>query len=211
MLFIFVLLSVFHFSCFANSPCNDGKNFLEGKIPPSNGRFRTFEYALNLLCARKAAVLVETGTARYGMGNCIGDGCSTAIFGEWVKIHGGVFFSVDINKQYLENAAQALGDTKNYVNFVHSDSIAFLQNFGHPIDFLYLDSFDYEFGNPGPSQEHHLKEIIAAYPWLNPNSIVMIDDCALPEGGKGRLVIQYLRERGWNVIYDSYQVILSRN
>jgi hypothetical protein len=77
-----------------------------------------------------------------------------------------------------------------------------------PIDFLYLDSYDYEWNNPSPSQEHHLREIQAAFPRLHENSVVMIDDCALPQGGKGKLAIEYLKERGWKILLEQYQTIL---
>lgn len=62
---------------------------------------------------------------------------------------------------------------------------------------FYLDSFDFDISNPLPSQKHHLKEIEAAYDKLTDNSVVMIDDCDLPGGGKGKGVISlcfyYLR------------------
>lgn len=58
---------------------------LEEKIPKDNMRFKTFLYALNLMKERHAQILVETGTARCGKSNCIGDGCST--FSDWTKHH----------------------------------------------------------------------------------------------------------------------------
>ena len=94
------------------------------------------------------------------------------------------------------------------LHFVCSDSVSFLQNFGKTIDFLYLDSYDFDVDNPFPSQHHHLLEISAAYPFLNENSIVLIDDCDLPHGGKGKLAIQFLMQRGWQVLMSGYQVLL---
>lgn len=87
----------------------------------------------------------------------------------------------------------------------------FLSRFDRPIDFLYLDSWDFDFADPAPSQQHHLREIIAAYPRLHAQSMVLIDDCNLPHGGKGRLVIQYLAERGWRVLHSEYQTLLVRD
>lgn len=209
----FFMLVMSNAICFADDllsspPCDCGKAMLEGRIPPNNHRYHTFLSSLNLLCTRHSPVIVETGTARAGSRWCDSDGCSTLIFADWVKNHGGEFYSVDISEANLQNAADALGDARLFAHLVHSDSIPFLSNFSRPIDFLYLDSYDYEYGNPNPSQQHHLKEIVAAYPWLTPTSIVMIDDCALPEGGKGKLVIAYLQERGWKVLVEGYQVIL---
>jgi predicted O-methyltransferase YrrM len=161
-----------------------------------------------LLKDRNAQVIVETGTAREGSAWCVGDGCSTLLFAEWVKRHGGIFYSVDIDKKALKKAKRAIGSTPSTVHLIHNDSVEFLANFDRKIDCLYLDSFDFDIDNPQPSQEHHLKEIQAAYPHLTRNSVVMIDDCALPHGGKGLLVIQFLVEKGWKIVANGYQVIL---
>jgi hypothetical protein len=94
------------------------------------------------------------------------------------------------------------------VHLVEGDSVNFLKNFDRQIDFLYLDSYDFEKNNPSPSQQHHLREIEAAYDKLTPQSIVMIDDCDLAHGGKGKLVIAYLLDKGWSIYAQDYQVIL---
>jgi hypothetical protein len=83
-----------------------------------------------------------------------------------------------------------------------------LRTFPSQIDLLYLDSYDYDENNPGPPQEHNLNEVIAAYDKLTDNSIVMIDDCNIPGGGKGKLAIQYLQDRGWRLYTNKHQVIL---
>jgi len=62
--------------------------------------------------------------------------------------------------------------------------LPFLQNFDRPIDFPYRDSYDFNPHDPKPSQNHHLKEIVAAYSCLHENSVVLIDDCDLPQGAK---------------------------
>ncbi len=185
--------------------------YLEERIPPDNHRHQTFSYVLKLMEERNVKIVVETGTARDGTANCLGDGCSTVIFADWADDHDAQVFSVDIDPEALSCAAGAIPEKKHRVNFIESDSINFLKNFGQTIDFLYLDSFDFESWNPLPSQQHHLAEIKAALPWLGENSIVMIDDCDLPDGGKGTLVIAYLIEKGWKIIADGYQVILTRN
>ena len=160
---------------------------------------------------RGAKMIVETGTARCGEKNFGGDGGSTILFGDFATRHNIQAYSVDISQESVNNAQAA---TLNYIKnlqVVCADSVAFLKNFPSSIDFLYLDSFDYEYGNPLPSQWHHLKEIEAAYPKLTENSIVMIDDCDLPQGGKGPLVIQYLKDRGWKIAMQGYQVIMVKN
>ena len=94
------------------------------------------------------------------------------------------------------------------MELVESDSANFLQNFDQPIDFLYLDSWDYSETDPSPAQHHCLREIKAAYDKLTKNSIVMIDDCNIPGGGKGKLAIEWLLERGWYLHRNRHQVIL---
>lgn len=182
--------------------------YIEERISPHNGRFHTFTKAIELMRDRNVKVIVETGTSRNGDKNCSGDGCSTLIYGIWAKEHGAVLYSVDINLEFLQSAEMALGSNASSVRFMHEDSVSFLRNFNQTIDFLYLDSYDYEAHNPRPSQLHHLYEIIAAYPWLTDNSVVMIDDCNLPNGGKGKDAIEFLLSRGWRIIENRHQVIL---
>ncbi|MBS0652645.1 MAG: class I SAM-dependent methyltransferase [Verrucomicrobia bacterium] len=183
-------------------------SILSNRISLQDKRHPTFQYALNQIIKRNFKIIVETGTARNGNKNCIGDGCSTVIWSDWAKLLGGYVYSVDIDPEALRQSKQACGCGLSNVEFVCSDSVAYLHNFGNQIDFLYLDSYDYDFNNPDPSQQHHLKEIMAAYPYLNEQSVVLIDDCDLPGGGKGKLVIEYLLERGWKIAMSGYQVVM---
>lgn len=209
---MFLLILCLSFSplvSYGNSCCiKESQEYLTHRIKPSDKRYASFLMALNLIHQRHAKVLVETGTARNGDQNFEGDGGSTIIFGNWVAQNQSVLFSVDISPDALKNAESATQPFLQYIHFVCSDSIAFLNNFDLPIDFLYLDSFDYDFMDPTPSQEHHLREIIAAYPHLHQESVVMIDDCDLPGGGKGKQVIELLLSRGWKILFKGYQTIL---
>lgn len=182
--------------------------YLKRKIPRQNHRYKTFIEALDLMKQRGARIIVETGTSRNGDANCCDDGCATIIFAEWARDNNAIVYSVDIDGQALVNAGNALGRNHPYVYLIQSDSVVFLRNFRQSIDMLYLDSYDFEFDNPEPSQLHHLNEVMAAEPWLTADSIVMIDDCDLPHGGKGKLAIEYLLTRGWKIASQGYQVIL---
>ena len=210
-LILVVLIALFPLLALADDaqepPCFDTARFLESRLPRNNCRYKTFYLALELMAGRGARVIVETGTARQGRRD-IGDGCGTMILGDWAAQHGAKVYSVDIDEQALLMAEQALGPAREFVELVHNDSVEFLRNFNQTIDFLYLDSYDFEVSNPYASQRHHLNEITAAYPWLHQKSVVMIDDCGLPYGGKGRLVIQYLRKKGWKLVGKGYQVVL---
>lgn len=210
-IFLFFLM----FASFAgalHADCSSIKNsqFLTNRLKTTDSRYASFLLVLELLQHRNVQTLVETGTARDGDKNFFGDGGSTIIFGDWASKHNAKLSTVDIDPVAIANSKEATEMYEGYIDFFCHDSISFLKDFDRPIDFLYLDSFDFNFRDPQPSQEHHLAEIIAAYPKLHEKSIVMLDDCDLPYGGKGKLVIEYLLSRGWIIIYNGYQVILAQ-
>src|SRR6185369_1699385 len=80
------------------------------------------------------------------------------------------------------------------ITLVVGDSIEFLKAFPNRIDLLYLDSFDYNRGDPGPAQRHALAEILAAFPKLGPKACVLVDDNDPVGGGKGELAKGFLAE-----------------
>lgn len=184
--------------------------YLENRLPKTNGRYKTFVAMFKLLEKRKAKILVETGTERWKEAkNCFdGDGGATILLSHWAKDHNAILYSVDINETHLSYCDYNIKDYKPHVQLVHSDSVAFLEQFSKPIDFLYLDSYDYSEKDPDPAQQHCLREIQAAEDKLHDRSIVMIDDCNIPGGGKGLLAIQYLLSRGWVLHRNKHQVIL---
>lgn len=212
---IFILCNIFFLQCIFQSnvqAVSSAHEYLEDI--KSSSRHDSMKLALELMDQRQPNVIVETGTARAGEGDpgamFMGDGGSSVIFGTWAELNNKNFYSVDINQSNIKAAQTALAPKNDKIHFICDDSVHFLSTFNEPIDFLYLDSFDYELGNPGPSQEHHLKEIMSAHDKLTSSAVVMIDDCSWPGGGKGGLVIPYLLERGWKIIYDGFQVILVR-
>lgn len=178
-------------------------------------RRNMFRKVMKLLDQTQAKMLVETGTSRTGLAGSRGDGAATIVFGKWAKMNAAFLHSVDINEQAIagsrqEVMAQNLGDC---VQLHLSDSVAFLKNFEQKVDFLYLDSYDYSKDDlevQRKSQEHHLKEFKAIENKLHDKSIVLIDDCGLPNGGKGKTVIAYMKQHGWKVLREEYQVLLVR-
>jgi len=191
---------------------SSGKQILDTYLSPKDKRYQTFLTALKLIEKRDCQMLVETGTARNGDKNLKGDGGSTILFGTFIKERGGTLYSIDINQKAIDQAKNACEnkEIQEGIFFCCNDSISLLKDFGQPIDFLYLDSYDYDVHHPELSQKHHLREIEAAYPWLSEKCVVLIDDHALPYGGKGKLVIPFLRKRGWRVFQSEYQVVLIR-
>lgn len=213
--FVFLWISTFFLYSFASASqekaakSNGSHKYLVNRLSKTDKRYASFSLILELLEHRKAKTLIETGTAR--LGDCFwGDGGSTIIFGDWASQNQAILSSVDINPNAINTAQNFTQAYSQNICFFCQDSIDFLANFEEPIDFLYLDSYDFDFNNPHPSQNHHLLEIQAAYPRLHRNSIVMVDDCDLPHGGKGALIIQFLMEKGWIIVFKGYQVILVR-
>ena len=173
----------------------------------------TLRETLRLLRERGARNLVETGTARGGLSKSKGDGASTVVFGLWARENGAHLHSVDIDPASVAEARRAVDELglSDNVTLVTSDSVAFLADYAGRVDFLYLDSFDYHKSDTDiqvASQQHHLDEIKAVVDKLHDRSIVLIDDCNLPNGGKGKLAIDFLLDKGWQVHMSEYQVLL---
>jgi len=173
----------------------------------------TLREVLRLLGERGATTLLETGVARMGLEKSKGDGASTIVFGLWAKQNDAHLYSVDIDPEATERAGQAVAkmDLSDSVTLVTSDSVAYLDEFTDMVDFLYLDSYDYHKTDTAiqtASQAHHLKEIEAIEGCLHDDTVILIDDCDMPNGGKGKLVIERLTANGWKVHMSEYQVIL---
>lgn len=184
------------------------KSYLVDRLDESNCRYASFELITNLLSKRQSKILVELGTARNGDQNFRWDGGSTIIFANWAKDNQAKLYSVDYDIDAINRAKDATRNYSENVEFVHEDSLTFLDQFEEPIDFIYFDSSDYDIQNPESAQIHHFNELNLALPKLNEGSIIMIDDCDLAGGGRGKYTIDFLVQQGWRVVYRGYQVIL---
>jgi predicted O-methyltransferase YrrM len=176
----------------------------------------TFAKTLQLLNERKAKIIIETGTSRKGLKATKGDGAATIVFGKWAKENNAMMHSVDIDLDSVNGSQEEvkLQNLDGVVSVHHSDSLEFLKNFKQPVDFLYLDSYDYSRTDKEiqkQSQEHHLKEFKAIEDKLHNNSIVLIDDCGLPGGGKGKTVVEYMLKKNWNILINAYQILLVKS
>ena len=170
-----------------------------------SGELRWLSTLIVLIFARayKAKNIIETGTLRRTDSP---DGQSTKVFAEYVKLYGGKFYSVDISTEAISISKSEVGPTLlPYVNYVCEDSVGWLSRFNEQIDVLYLDSYDFDDKNPDPSQQHELAEIGAAFGKLNNPAVIALDDCDIPFEGKSRLGSQFLRDRGWKLLFDGYQ------
>ena len=142
--------------------------------------------------------IVETGCAREP-GNWAGDGQSTLVWDQLVAEAGGTVESVDLDPAAVDAATSAA------TRVTVGDSVDFLRGLAPEphVDLLYLDSYDIDWQDPGPSMRHHLAEIVAAAPLLGPGSIVAVDD-NMAGTGKGMLVGLHLVRRGWVPLIHDY-------
>ena len=160
-----------------------------------------------LMQERDARSIIETGTLRRE-NNWAGDGGMTWHFAQYCKRTGARLLTIDNSRKALDVAKKVLGDVER-VTFCESDSVIALQRFDMPIDVLYLDSLDYDL-DPRQSQAHVMDEVFAARPHLHEKSIIAIDDCGFPDGGKGGLGVPYLSASGWTVAHPGYLTVLVR-
>jgi SAM-dependent methyltransferase len=173
-------------------------------------RFSTMYQVLALAMARNVKTIVETGTSRAADG-WRGDGRSTNVFAAFARRYGCRLWTCDIDPAAIEASRDLVGDDGDCVEFVVGDSVTFLRDFPHPIDLLYLDSLDFSEQNVDVSQGHALAEGRAAMHALDIHSIVLIDDCNLPHGGKGGQVVPYFLGQGWRVVGLAYQILMTHS
>jgi predicted O-methyltransferase YrrM len=172
----------------------------------------TFLMVLKILDLIEAKTIIETGTSREGLKGAKSQGAASIVFGKWAKMNGAMLHSVDISPESVRVAQEEIDANKlnDHVKLYLSDSVEFLLNYKSQVDFLYLDSYDYS-DDPDVqelSQLHHLNEFKAIESLLHHNTIVLIDDCDLPGGGKGKKVIEYMLSKNWFVHTEAYQVLL---
>lgn len=162
---------------------------------------RVSTFTASFLIANTAqGCVVETGCSR----GIQYDGNSTIMLAEFAKQKGVEFYSVDYDQNMLDIAAKIVGNRK--ANFVRADSKEWLVSFDKPIALCYLDSFDYDYADPVPSQVHQLKEFVAVEQKIVKGGVLLLDDAALPGGGKcGRTAAYISQIGGWRLLNNEYQ------
>jgi predicted O-methyltransferase YrrM len=163
------------------------------------GRTTTINKTLAMFRERQGRLIVELGSIRK-RGNISGDGYSTVA---WAQ-HAEQVYSIDIDPAATALTQEETAEFGNVVA-VTQDGIAFLEAFSQPIDLLYLDAWDAFL--PG-SPENHLRAYLAARKNLHAQSLILIDDTGLEQGGKGRLVIPRAIEDGLIVLFSEEQQTL---
>lgn len=173
----------------------------------------TWKAAISLYVQNRGGTIIETGCQR--LPEDWGAGCSTKLLALLLRELGfGELHSVDNSCEKIAFATTVLeaDRTLTRVVFHLDDSVKFLKGFNRPVDFLYLDSYDYQRVEPELSraQRHQLAEIEAIYDMLSESAVVLLDDNSLPGGGKTRLSKQFLYAHKWRCLLDWQQSLWFR-
>jgi hypothetical protein len=179
-----------------------------------------FELLLTHL-SKKSLHILETGSSgTHGSG-------SSTLFASYVTLFGGTFNTVDLNPK-IKESFEFFESEK--VKFHVEDSLSFIKKMKssdiEKLDIIYLDSFDLNIKNPEPSENHGLQEFLLLNEKIKKGALISIDDTpdsfdkySLTEKnifnyipGKGRLVIQYLKENPgcYKILYHNYALVLEK-
>lgn len=185
---------------------SDFNDFFEKRYSKLNQRFETMKMAFELYLERNGKTIVETGCQREK--DDWGAGMSTTIFGELLKRYNcGKLFSVDITPRHIEICQSLTVHVSEKITYALDDSKNFLAWFEEPIDFLYLDSFDWYPKEPllSQCQQHMIDEFLAAQNKLHSKTIILLDDADLPGGGKTKKLEEMLPKFNWKCVLKKYQ------
>jgi len=218
--------------------CNDcllepGMSCLQKHFDVKNVRASSWMDLFNRLneISEKIVNIVELGTSEMGEKSCIDKGCSTVLFGQWVKNRNELYssrkniamsklYSVDSKKEKIEKAKEVYSKYPKVIEniqFLHEEKAVadFITRFDKPIDILYINQDQGQVQGQGQVPEKatlevkrmHLSEIRAALPKLSKHAFVIIDNIQF---GHGDLVIQELATRGFKILSDDYQAIITK-
>ena len=144
-------------------------------------------------------------------------GCFTRVFGELIQGTDIEMISIDLIPNHISRSKVMTEGLENIEYFV-SSSEEFLESGEGQIDFLYMDTGDV---TPiEPTAELHFREskILVENDLISEDGIILIDDVRNPQSmkqnddeyGKAKYSIPYLRDNGFEIIMDEYQVLMQK-
>ncbi len=172
----------------------------------SPSRERGFTMASDLFRRNGGKVIVETGCFWLEP-----QGRSTVHLAELARSVGGEFHSVDINPEHVAFAQKHVAHIPDA--HVHcSDSLEWLAKFNKPIDFLYLDAFDWDENNHQILGIYNVAELGACIGKMAPKAVILMDDWYEGKDPKRKPIFSevLLRYRGWKMINSDYQLLFAR-
>jgi hypothetical protein len=143
----------------------------EGDLGP---RLDTIRAVAQLFAESPPRTMVETGCQSSLLLNA--HGMSTTIWGAFARRYGAVLHSIDVDEGKIRQCRELAREYEDAIRYTVGDSIRFLSSFQRPIDFLYLDSLDFDCNDKEESRLHQLGEIRSAWDKLHPGSVVLLDD-----------------------------------
>ena len=147
-------------------------------------------------------VIVETGSLR-SPGNVDGDGNASMLFDELTR-DGGKVYSIDIDAGCGVNLQEHCGPQVQFVKQDSCEAVGHLSHIVKRVDLLYLDSLDVDFAADDPAARHALRECQYSLRMLDKNSLIAVDDNDFEGRGKGRLVSEFAKLKGWPLVVDGY-------
>jgi hypothetical protein len=199
---------------------------------------RIFEHAEQYLDQlTPGSEFVEIGSSRNGDGHLRvgGDGGSTVIIAGWAQCRNQILHTIDVDPEQIQLVEQFnIPNIQTYCETGEEWLCKKIYNPLHPIGFLYLDNFDWDwhpeqsedfvveqqrryqsFGlemNNVNSQRAHLTQAILAVHHMAPASLIVCDDTWYNKwwghySGKSGSAIPFLLNHGYQVIYTEEQPV----
>ncbi len=128
-------------------------------------------------------------------------GCSTLLFTLLAYRRGGTVYSVDIDPAKCRAAMANLRYFTGHVHLIRRDSVAFLADFSHPVDGIYLDSLNLQCEGLA---SHCLAEAQRAERLLIKGGLVAINECRFAGGrwlDRGTWAAPWLLDHGFEVVF----------
>lgn len=150
--------------------------------------------------------LIETGTARV-RGNWQGDGQSTLVW-DWLasELDGIQVLSIDRDQRAVDVADEQTEHVSfqvgNSLEVLPAIDLAVIQKVG----LLYLDSLDFEWGQPATAAQHTLGELLKVWEHLPSGCMIAVDDCHSPYAGKHTAVAAFMSGNGIAPAFAGYQM-----
>lgn len=128
-------------------------------------------------------------------------------------------FTVDIASSHIERCKVMTRPFARNISYVVKNSLDFLKTFGTKCDLIYLDTGDMTPIEPTAQLQMMEAKLIVAHKLLAPGGFILIDDvrnpCALDQDGgdvlgKAKYSIPFFKKHGFEVVFDEYQVILTK-
>lgn len=172
---------------------------------------QSFDLLLREIAKRfEHPVIVETGV-NNPKEDWEGPALSTYLFGAFCSKYGGRVESVTRSEWNCKSAKSWKRLLKDSVSVHHGHSCLFLNSLqNESVDVLYQGRLDSESLS---SAQDYMEELESAYPKLHNRSLIAYADTHWQNDrshGRGKLVIPWLLERGWQVLHAGRLIILCR-